>query len=40
MHPLKNPLMLVISLFFTDQNLDVSILHVFIYFKKEKKRIK
>lgn len=38
MHPLKNPLMLVISLFFTDQNLDVSIL--FIYFKKEKKKRK
>lgn len=38
MHPLKNPFMLVISLFFTDPNLDVSIL--FIYFKKEKKMIK
>lgn len=38
MHPLKNPLMLVISLFFTDPNLDVSI--IFIYFKKEKKRDK
>lgn len=38
MHPLKNPFMLVISLFFTDPNLDGSIL--FIYFKKETKRIK
>lgn len=38
MHPLENPLMLVISLFFTDQNLDVSIL--FISLKKEKKKIK